>query len=72
MLLKQVPKARNYLKRASTLAWTAEDADDLEKCWLLLASTYMAVNMAILNNKNFYLFFTFKKNNLRMVNMTKL
>ena len=43
MLLKQVPKARNYLKRASTLTWNSEDGDDLEKCLLLLASTYMAV-----------------------------
>ncbi|CAF0765805.1 unnamed protein product [Brachionus calyciflorus] len=42
MLLKQVPKARNYLKRASTIPWNSDDADDLEKCWLLLASTYMA------------------------------
>ncbi len=44
LLLKQVPKARNYLKRASTLAWNSEDADDLEKCWLLLAATFIAVS----------------------------
>ena len=43
LLLKQVPKARNYLKRASTLSWNSEDAEDLEKCWLLLASTFIAV-----------------------------
>jgi len=43
MLLKQVPKARNYLKRASMVTWNSEDGEDLEKCLLLLASTYMAV-----------------------------
>jgi hypothetical protein len=48
MLLKQVPKARNYLKRASTMSWNSEDADDLEKCWLLLATSFMSVRI----NKN--------------------
>lgn len=41
MLLKQVPKARSYLKKASALPWNSDDADDLEKCWLLLGYTYI-------------------------------
>lgn len=43
MLLKQQPKARNHLKRIAKTQWTLDDADDLEKCWLLLATTYMTV-----------------------------
>ena len=57
MLLKQVPKARNYLKRASALAWSSEDADDIEKCWLLLASTYLSVRKRnLLRISNYVLF----------------
>lgn len=43
MLLKQAPKARNYLKKASELKWNPDDADDLEKCWLLSAASLLAV-----------------------------
>jgi tetratricopeptide repeat protein 21B len=46
MLLKQQPKARNHLKRIAKAQWTLDDADDLEKCWLLLATTYMTVNIS--------------------------
>jgi hypothetical protein len=49
MLLKQSPKARNHLKRVAKVQWTLDDADDLEKCWLLLATTYMTVMMFNLN-----------------------
>ena len=49
MLLKQAPKARNHLKRVAKVQWILDDADDLEKCWLLLATTYMRVMMFNLN-----------------------
>ncbi|XP_063781238.1 tetratricopeptide repeat protein 21A [Pseudophryne corroboree] len=41
MILKQTPRARNQLKRLSKAHWTLEDADDLEKSWLLLADVYI-------------------------------
>ena len=62
MLLKQQPKARNHLKRVAKAQWTLDDADDLEKCWLLLATTYMTVklfamvyeNSCFIKNYNFF------------------
>lgn len=47
MLLKQSPKARNYLKKASELKWNPDDADDLEKCWLLSAASLLSVSLPI-------------------------
>lgn len=44
MLLKQVPRARNQLKRLSKMTWTSADAEDLEKSWLLLADIYIQNN----------------------------
>ncbi|CAG0921103.1 unnamed protein product [Notodromas monacha] len=41
MLLKQVPRARNTLKRVAKSMWTFEDAEYLEKCWILLADIYV-------------------------------
>ncbi|KAM4028837.1 tetratricopeptide repeat protein 21A isoform 2-T2 [Anomaloglossus baeobatrachus] len=41
MILKQTPRARNHLKRLSKAHWTLEDAEDLEKSWLLLADIYI-------------------------------
>ena len=40
VLLKQTPRARNHLKRVSKNTWTFEDAEYLERCWLLLAEIY--------------------------------
>lgn len=40
MLLKQVPKARTQLKRLAKIPWTLNEAEDLEKSWLLLADIY--------------------------------
>lgn len=40
MLLKQVPKARTQLKRLAKVPWTLDEAEDLEKSWLLLADIY--------------------------------
>lgn len=40
MLLKQVPKARTQLKRLAKVSWTLDEAEDLEKSWLLLADIY--------------------------------
>ncbi|XP_030186210.1 tetratricopeptide repeat protein 21A isoform X3 [Lynx canadensis] len=39
-LLKQVPKARTQLKRLAKAPWTPDEAEDLEKSWLLLADIY--------------------------------
>lgn len=41
MILKQTPRARNQLKRITKVAWNAAEAEDLEKCWLLLADIYI-------------------------------
>ncbi|KAK3106370.1 hypothetical protein FSP39_018677 [Pinctada imbricata] len=41
MVLRQTPRARNQLKRISKNNWTMEDAEDLEKSWLLLADIYI-------------------------------
>ncbi|KAH0560588.1 tetratricopeptide repeat protein 21B-like [Cotesia glomerata] len=41
ILLKQTPRARNHLKRVSKNVWTFEDAEYLERCWLLLAEIYV-------------------------------
>ena len=40
-LLKQTPRARNQLKRVSKHSWNFEDAEHLERCWLLLADIYI-------------------------------
>lgn len=40
-LLKQTPRARNQLKRVAKHSWNFEDAEQLEKCWLLLADIYI-------------------------------
>ncbi|XP_039093106.1 tetratricopeptide repeat protein 21A isoform X1 [Hyaena hyaena] len=39
-LLQQVPKARTQLKRLAKAPWTPDEAEDLEKGWLLLADIY--------------------------------
>uniref|UniRef100_A0A8C5Q0P9 Tetratricopeptide repeat domain 21A n=1 Tax=Leptobrachium leishanense TaxID=445787 RepID=A0A8C5Q0P9_9ANUR len=41
MILKQTPRARNHLKRLAKFNWSLEEADDLEKSWLLLADIYI-------------------------------
>lgn len=40
-ILKQGQRAKNQLKRVSKRSWTFEDAEYLERCWLLLADFYM-------------------------------
>ncbi|KAK2854581.1 hypothetical protein Q7C36_006450 [Tachysurus vachellii] len=41
LLLKQIPKARNFLKRISKMQWTPDIAEDFEKSCLLLADMYI-------------------------------
>ncbi|CAI9719675.1 repeat 21B-like [Octopus vulgaris] len=41
MVQKQVPKARNQLKRIVKLNWTCENAEIMEKSWLLLADIHI-------------------------------
>lgn len=50
ILLKQTPRARNHLKRVSKNTWTFEDAEYLERCWLLLADIYVQSNKYELAN----------------------
>lgn len=40
-LLKQSQRAKNQLKRIVKTVWTFEDAEYLERCWLLLADYYL-------------------------------
>lgn len=44
ILLKQSQRARNQLKRVAKHLWTFEDAENLERCWLLLADLYIQSN----------------------------
>lgn len=37
----QTPRARNQLKRVAKSVWNFEDAEYLERCWLLLADIYV-------------------------------
>ncbi|CAF0901528.1 unnamed protein product [Adineta steineri] len=39
--LKNVQKARQYLKKTTKITWNMDDADELEQCWLMLAMTYV-------------------------------
>uniref|UniRef100_A0A671NPY4 Tetratricopeptide repeat protein 21B-like n=1 Tax=Sinocyclocheilus anshuiensis TaxID=1608454 RepID=A0A671NPY4_9TELE len=39
--LKQIPRARNFLKRLSRMEWSDTNADDLESACLLLADMYI-------------------------------
>lgn len=41
VLLKQGQRAKNQLKRVAKNAWNFEDAEYLERCWLLLADQYV-------------------------------
>ncbi|XP_063986982.1 tetratricopeptide repeat protein 21B-like [Diachasmimorpha longicaudata] len=50
ILLKQTPRARNHLKRVAKNVWTFEDAEYLERCWLLLADIYVQSNKYDLAN----------------------
>ena len=43
-LLKQTPRARNQLKRVFKRGWNFDDAEYLERCWLLLADIYIQVD----------------------------
>ncbi|KFB41795.1 AGAP000136-PA-like protein [Anopheles sinensis] len=41
VILKQGQRAKNQLKRVAKNAWTFEEAEYLEKCWLLLSDLYI-------------------------------
>lgn len=41
ILLKQSQRARNHLKRVANNEWQFEEAEYLERCWLLLADLYI-------------------------------
>lgn len=41
VLLKQTQRAKNQLKRVAKHVWSFEDAEYLERCWLLLADLYV-------------------------------
>lgn len=41
ILLKQNQKAKNQLKRVAKNTWSFEDAEYLERCWLILAYLYI-------------------------------
>ena len=46
ILLKQSQRARTQLKRVAKYQWTFEEAEYLERCWLLLADLYIQANKA--------------------------
>lgn len=41
ILQKQVARARNVLKRIAKATWLVEEAEYLERCWLLLADLHI-------------------------------
>lgn len=41
IILKQNQRAKNQLKRVAKNVWTLDDAEHLEKCWLMLAHLYI-------------------------------
>ncbi|CAL8090938.1 unnamed protein product [Calicophoron daubneyi] len=41
MMLKQTQKAKNQLKRLAKVPWNVQEAEELEKAWLLLADIYI-------------------------------
>lgn len=41
IMLKQGQRAKNHLKRVARNTWTFEDAEYLERCWLILADLYI-------------------------------
>uniref|UniRef100_A0A183AJA7 TPR_REGION domain-containing protein n=1 Tax=Echinostoma caproni TaxID=27848 RepID=A0A183AJA7_9TREM len=41
VVLKQTQKARNQLKRLAKVPWNVQEAEELEKAWLLLADIYI-------------------------------
>ena len=41
LMLRQTQKAKTQLKRLISYQWSLEDADYLERCWLLLADLYI-------------------------------
>lgn len=51
ILLKQTPRARSHLKRVSKNVWTFEDAEYLERCWLMLANIYVQSNKLDMANE---------------------
>lgn len=44
ILLKQSQRARNLLKRVAKHSWSFENAEYLERCWLLLGDLYIQSN----------------------------
>eukprot|EP00899_Mesostigma_viride_P018008 jgi/Mesvir1/26208/Mv02392-RA.1 len=43
-MVKQTPKARNQLKRVQKMVYNAEEADEFERAWLMLADIYIQGN----------------------------
>ena len=43
IILKQVPRARNQLKRLGKTPWVSQYSGELEKGWILLADVYIQV-----------------------------
>lgn len=50
IILKQNQRAKNQLKRVVKYTWNLEDAEHLEKCWLMLAYLYVQANKTDLAN----------------------
>lgn len=44
VMLKQGQRAKNQLKRINKNGWTFEEAEYLERCWLLLSDIYIQAN----------------------------
>lgn len=51
ILLKQQQRAKNQLKRVVKQAWTYEEAEYLERCWLILADLYIQANKLDMANE---------------------
>ena len=44
---KEIPKARNQLKRIAKMTYNTEDSEEFERAWILLADIYIQVDWFI-------------------------
>ena len=52
-VLKKAPQARNHLKRVFKLNYTPENANEFEKCYLMIADAYIQVCLCALSARFF-------------------
>ncbi len=54
IIRKEIPKARNQLKRIAKMTYNTEEAEEFERSWLLLAQIYIEVGIFSMNKVNLH------------------